>query len=640
MLRVISCLAGLLLALPVLEAEESGETPDAARFGAYLATIEPLSVPAGVALDDEGRVLVCETLEHRVRVFAADGSPVGSFGSYGTGAAKLDRPRDLAIGDDGLVYVADTGNHRVQVFARDGRFVGSWSGRGTDPGRLLEPIGIDVGAGVVAVAESGNDRVTIFNKRGSLVRILGGEDGTLVEPGGVALDADGRCYVTDRGTGRVHVFAPDGTHERAFADFGPHPGLLAKAEGIALRDDRLYVADTDNHRVQVFTRSGEPLYSLGLHVVRPHEGEGRLHYPSHVAVSPSGDRLVVVESFEDRAQIFGPGSDEEAARQFPGAERTTHLGAHAAAHRDLLVVSELDRGAILVYDLTLGEPVKVTDFASVGTLPGQIVEPAGLALLPERQRILVTDAVLGRLSVFELDRDPGGRLRFDPAMARFVKLADFEALARSGGPRILEPGAIAVEESGDLLVADRLGGRVHRFSPALAPLGSFGGYGTGEGELRRPAAIAIAPEHRLIYVADAGNHRVQAFDPRGSARFAVEAGHDGERFVDLAAILFTRDRLFVVDRGAHRVHVLDPRGKAIRAFGRRGLGPGEFVKPCAITEDGKGRLWIVDLGNHRAQAFTPAGRFLDAFGARLYVQEALAPARAKRDREQREEEQR
>src|SRR4029077_310489 len=80
-------------------------------------------------------------------------------------------------------------------------------------------------------------------------------------PTNMALAEDGAIYVTDGyGNARVHKFAPNGRLLLSWGEPGGGPGQFNLPHGIAVdRDGRVYVADRENSRVQVFTPEGEYL---------------------------------------------------------------------------------------------------------------------------------------------------------------------------------------------------------------------------------------------------------------------------------------------------------------------------------------------------------------------------------------------
>jgi len=611
------------------EADEADEADTPTLFGPWVSTIEPLVEPEGMAFAADGTLAICERGAHRVRLFDADGKEVRSIGSFGTGPGKFDGPADVAFGPDDHLYVVDRGNHRVQVFTRTGSFVGTWGSLGSEPGRFREPSAIAGHGASFWIADRGNHRIQELNRQGEPIRAVGvrgrGPDG-FEGPNDVAVDEEGRVIVADSYNCRVSLFATDGTPLLRFGDYGPHVGLLGVPRGITAFEGRLFVADTRNHRVQVFTPDGIVLGAFGRHVVRPREGEGRLHYPERIAISPDGTRLAVAETFADRVQIFGRGPEPEDPTAVPGVEKGTHLGHAADAAGDLLVATELDDASVLVYDLTLEEPARIHDFGGYGLGVGRFLEPSGIALDAARSTIWVTDAANRRLSSFRLDREPGERVRYDPFLSCFVKSIDFDySMPRIDGERQpVVPEGLAVHDDGRVFVCDSWSDRVWIYSSRLAPLQSFGTRGSGPGELRRPVDLAVDASGDRVWIVDAGNRRLQVFSEDGAFERSIgRYGADPGEFLDPCAVVAAPEGgVFVADRGAHRIQHFDSEGELVRSFGRKGLRAGEFFKPSALAIDARLRLYVVDLGNHRGQVFTTTGQFLDAFGSRLYVREA------------------
>jgi DNA-binding beta-propeller fold protein YncE len=62
--------------------------------------------------------------------------------------------------------------------------------------------------------------------------------------------------------------------------------------------------------------------------------------------------------------------------------------------------------------------------------------------------------------------------------------------------------------------------------------------------------------------------------------------------------------------GNSQIVKLDKNGNWVKAWGKRGAGPGEFNEPHGIATDAKGRVYVADRANNRIQVFDPDGNFL------------------------------
>jgi DNA-binding beta-propeller fold protein YncE len=88
-------------------------------------------MPWGIGISNSGDVYVADWRNDRVQRFTSDGQFVMSYGSSGAGDGQLSRPSGVCVDSDGYVYVADWGNERVQLFDADGNFVQTLRGQAT-----------------------------------------------------------------------------------------------------------------------------------------------------------------------------------------------------------------------------------------------------------------------------------------------------------------------------------------------------------------------------------------------------------------------------------------------------------------------------------------------------------------------------
>jgi len=208
--------------------------------------------------------------------------------------------------------------------------------------------------------------------------------------------------------------------------------------------------------------------------------------------------------------------------------------------------------------------------------------PEGLAIAPDGT-LLWTDAAAGRL--FRRDPCDGheGPAPLDPAAA------------------LVEPRGIAVHPGREaLLIADA--GR-HRL--LLVALGTYqlvdvwGGPGTGPGRFDRPLGLAVDGEG-AVYVADAGNRRVQKLDLHGVADPAFEAA------VAAAALDLESPEALAFD--GERLWVLDPAIRALLAFAPDGSGRGRLgltlAEPIGLATAG-GALYVGDGASRRLARIDP-----------------------------------
>ena len=170
-----------------------------------------LQRPTGLARDAERGVLyVADTRAHDIKLFADNGTLLGTLGRRGTGDGEFNAPTHLAF-SDGRLYVTDSLNNRIQMFERDQaqplRAIGR---RGLYVGNLVRPKGVAVdGEGNVYVVEGYFDYLLVFNAQGEFLMPLGGTgqgSGNFFLPAGVWVDGNNRVFVADMFNGRVVVY--------------------------------------------------------------------------------------------------------------------------------------------------------------------------------------------------------------------------------------------------------------------------------------------------------------------------------------------------------------------------------------------------------------------------------------------------
>lgn len=259
-----------------------------------LAALALMTVAAGSGCERSG--LEKPSLESRLF------ERVEIIGRRGTGAGELNKPRSVALDRQDNLYVVDV-TGRVQKFSRDGEYLMGWQMEETDLGK---PKGMcrDAAGNIVAV-EPHYARINHFTPAGRLVAHWGARGtngGQLTFPRAVAVNSAGDIFVSEYGMmDRVQQFTAAGERFiRQFGERGHGPGQFNRPEGLGIdRAGRLYVADSCNHRIQVFSPEGKWLRSYG----RAGAGPGEFSYPNDVRVDDRGYQFVC-EFGNSRVQIF------------------------------------------------------------------------------------------------------------------------------------------------------------------------------------------------------------------------------------------------------------------------------------------------------------------------------------------------
>lgn len=206
---------------------------------------------AGVAVDSRDRVyLICRG-DAQVLVYDRDGRFLKSWGK----GLFTERTHGITIGPDDMVYCTDDGDHTVRKFTPDGELLMTLgtSGRPSDTGYD--------GQNLASITHGGPP----FNR-----------------PTNLAVAPNGDLYVSDGyGNARVHRFSPSGELIQSWGEPGTGPGEFHLPHGIWVHPDgRVFVADRENDRIQIFSPEGEFL-AAWTHVQRPTQlfidAEGRVY---------------------------------------------------------------------------------------------------------------------------------------------------------------------------------------------------------------------------------------------------------------------------------------------------------------------------------------------------------------------------
>jgi len=261
----------------------------------------------------------------------------------------------------------------------------------------------------------------------------GSGDGQFNYLHGVACNSRGDIIVADSGNHRVQVFDKAGKFLFKFGSSGSKNGQFSSPYGVTIdqRNDQVVVADTSNHRIQVFDEKGGFIRAFGT----GESGDSQTSGPRGVVVDSQGN-YIVPDFSNHRVQIF------DANGQF------------------------------------------LSKFGSVGSGDGKLFHPNGISLMPNGN-IVLAEWGNNRVSIF----DPQGK---------FVRhMMDVGQLSN--------PHHLFVDSDGNILVADNVIGRMQVFKAEGTLVKTI-----DLGQHSNPTGVCLDSDGRVV-VSEVGASRISIF---------------------------------------------------------------------------------------------------------------------------------
>jgi len=282
----------------------------------YVAVANPLPVPdaaamgasSDVAFDSKGHLYVLSRGTKPLTEFDENGKFIRAFGE-----GLFTRSHGIRIDKDGNIWATDVGAHTVMKISQQGEVLltlgtkgkaGEWN-EAAGSQLFNEPNDIVFGAngdlfitqGHTPGAGKGDPRVLKFDKNGKFIKTWGGK-GT--EPGkfdvahGIAIDAKGLLWVTDRENQRIQIFDQDGKYIRELK----YAGLPCSLD---IGSQYMYMVNGFAGQLLRMDLDGKVLAAVGKPGAAGSVGEfGEAHF---IAVSPKGE-IYVADSVNRAVQKF------------------------------------------------------------------------------------------------------------------------------------------------------------------------------------------------------------------------------------------------------------------------------------------------------------------------------------------------
>ncbi|MEZ5395197.1 MAG: peptidyl-alpha-hydroxyglycine alpha-amidating lyase family protein [Bryobacterales bacterium] len=229
---------------PLLAFNDKGKMVNAFGDGMF-------QVAHGLRVGPDGNIWTTDNGRHVIRKFSPQGELLATYGlesTPGAGETLFRSPDDLVFASNGDIYVADAGNGRIVHLKADGSYVGEWGKKGKGESEFAAAHGIAIDKqDRIYVADRGNNRIQVFSPEGKFLGAWGGFGnpfGALVV-GDVLLVSDGDANKIN------HLSLKDG---KLVAQWGDAQTLQLPHLMATAADGRLFVAEVNGNRVQIFRR--------------------------------------------------------------------------------------------------------------------------------------------------------------------------------------------------------------------------------------------------------------------------------------------------------------------------------------------------------------------------------------------------
>jgi sugar lactone lactonase YvrE len=261
-----------------------------------------LKEPMGVAVNKKGFIFVADTGNGRIQVYYPNGKFAWVFGGKDNKASDkkskeeiLNYPYGLAVLDNGNVLVADAGTRKVLEFTPKGSFVKTLlpSDGTLRPGSATK--GQD---GKIYVSDLGGHQVLVLDGAGKLLEKIKGVEG-FQYPQGLAVNKEGSFYLADSGNFRVELLDRNGKILKVLTGAENGSGFTM-VRGLALDTlNRLFVSDTMANQIRVFNPENQEIFKLQSSSVG-----GNLTNPTSLTIDNWG-RVFIADRGSNRVQVWG-----------------------------------------------------------------------------------------------------------------------------------------------------------------------------------------------------------------------------------------------------------------------------------------------------------------------------------------------
>jgi len=473
---------------------------------------------SALAIDNNDNIYIVDPVKCQVRKFTPEGELICAWGGFGFKKGLFLSPEGIAIDSHDDVYVADTLNHRIQKFTSDGKFICQWGGKGEGKGKFQRPSEIVV-------------------------------------------DNSGYVYVLDSWNRRICKFTPEGKFVSLWQSWGSKSIISWFMVNVSMTQSEMEAGSLDPDRIAidndgyVYVKGGwlDTIYKF----------------------TPSGDFVSKCEGYEYE-------------KLFLYKEKNGNL-------------YRIESNKIQKF--TMDEEL-VFEWSNKGSGDGEFSKPRSIAVNDNADVYVIDNYRVQKLT-------SAGEF-----ICAWGKKGD-------GDGEFDSPRDITVDKNGNVYVVDSesygavdTGNRVNKFTSEGDFICRWGSKGDGDGEFNLPSGIAV-DDYGDVYVADTWNHRICKFTLDGE--FITKWGNAGSEAGQLYApvgIAVNKDgNVYVADNENKRICKFTLDGEFVSEWKSQGLEyySGYYLLdwiwdtgPCSIAVDNN-TVYVSDSGFRQIHMFTSDG---------------------------------
>jgi len=324
--------------------------------------------------------------------------------------------------------------------------------------------------------------------------------------------------------------------------------------------------------------------------------------PEDIAVDDSGN-VYIVDAGNNRIQKFGPNGEFITKWGNEGNGNGEFSWPRGIAIDGMGYVYVVDSGNNRVQKFNSNSEF-ITKWGTLGHGNSEFNNPSGISV-SNNFDVYVSDTLNYRIKKFDKN-------------SKFV--LQWGSQGAEDGNFFIENDSnfqgIAVDDNGNVYVADSGNNRVQKFTQQGAFICKWGNKGYGNGEFIHPTHIET-DSNNFVFVFDndfLGSQRIQRFDINGVFLSSVNSVdlNNSVRINGLA--LDAMSNIYISDVYTGCVKKISTEGDLLLKWGTDGSGNGQFFKPAGIAKDNVGNIYVSDSLNHRIQKFSPDGEFLAKWG--------------------------